>query len=45
MFPYTLAMLAIPKKPKNITIKIEQVLCLATIKELLSFNKYVSRNV
>lgn len=45
MFPYTLATLAIPKKNKKITIKIEQVLCLATIKGPLSFNKYVSRNV
>lgn len=45
-FPYMLTMLVIPKKKnKKITIKIEQVLCLATIKGPLFFNKYVSQNV
>lgn len=45
MSPFMLTTLVIPKKNKKITIKIEQVLCLATIKGPLSFNNYVSWNV
>lgn len=41
-FPISSSMLAIGEKKKQITIKIEQVLCSATIKGYMSFNKYVS---